>query len=946
MNKTKKIITAAVSVVMAGTMAASLAACGDNNKPNKPSGSGANENLMTKFEGYMDDAWKTAKEGYGSTESSSAQKKLEPKLENGKLAYSSKTTLTTALGYDGPNTGIKYSGGDDGNTKKLLTYLGGYEGSADAFQLYGNTYTAGNLKPAWKALSEKLDVTISDEFEGVKSGQQMSTVVGKGLDKYQLFTASATDINSQGADGNLLNITNYLDYMPNYKAFLEANPLARLSLTADNKGSMYMLPYFDGNDDIEKFVLLEKTFVEKLLDATTIDESKTITFKEQAEAKAKTYAKKGIVGNQTSVESFMGQTGSWKIEVTDPDALTTREDGKDWGNNLSVASKGHEKDVIEITVDYTAALNAAKDTTSELGKAVQAAAGKAYDGTSGNIVDLQNFAINAKNGDVKGSALLKILQEYIKVTYKKGNDQFYTKLSDVFNSAYAAWDVDLYTALGRCFVTCGGLIENRGVSLVKGTDQLFLLSAREYKANRYSDTYSMAGELYGVRGLETRYSPTYAYVNAQGGISDSRLDENMWNALDKMNKLAKEGLFNAMTDTNVGKTAPGWNSTNGGKNDGVQTLSLHDYCQTQTANKGFEVQSQPSGSSATFNFAPVLTPVSKWDDNGSGTADKYMRFTESWRGVKNTGWCISYKAVESDKDKLSATLALVDYFFSNDGQILMTYGPQGAANDAAEVADAKAANGGFWYGNKVTGTVAGVELAYGADGALTEASLTALKTANVIKTDDGVQYYANPGEKQANGTVANDYAKDYFVYKNALYTGTYYKGKQVPTLTNSSLAMFESDKLGNHSFTNYARHVIGSALNIGNKDQGFEYQCTSKAGIVGSDIVNIALVNGTIKHTEQLDPSTVTGTNWWYMLMPTLLPYSSRVNNVISKAPFTTITALGGASLFTVDGSTENFLNDVMAYGLGSGTAIRTMSNGDKIPDTAAGVIAYLNAAK
>ncbi len=925
MNKTKKIATAVVSVVMAGTMVASLSACGPNNN-------GENKaNLMTKFESFMNDAWETSLNGYGSETSSSGQTKLTPKLKDGKLDYAANTELNTAIGYQDSKTGIKY---DSTLNENMIKYLN--LSNTSTFNLFGKQYSDKLLKPAWQELSEDLNIKIIDTFAGVKSAQQMSTITSQqnGLATYQVFTASATDINNQGAAGNLLNITDYLDYMPNYKAFLEANPLARLSLTADEHGSMYMLPYFDGNDDIEKYVLLEKNLVEILLDTATLDGADTITFKAQADAKNadSKNADKGIVGTSTSVESFMGQTGKWEVETTNPAALDSAKT-PDWGNNLNVAATASGTGATtKVVVNYDAALAAAQDATKPLGAAISAAAGKAYTGTSGNIIDLQNFAINEKQGNIKGADLLKILREYIKVAYQNvDGSAFYTKLSDVFNSAYAAWDVDLYAALGRCYTTCGKLLVKSGESLVKTDANLYLLTGREYKANRYSDTYALAGELYGVRGLESRYSPTYAYINAEGKISDSRLDENMWEALDKMNKLAKEGLFNAMTTENI---TNGWSSTNDAKNLGVQTLSLHDYVQTQTANAGFKAQNGSLDASV-YNFAPVLTPVSKWDDNGNGTADKYMRFTESWRGVKNTGWCISYEAVKNNPDKLSASLAFVDYFFSNDGQILMTYGPQSTKGDCTSATDT---DGGFWYGTPVTGTVEGVTIATNSDGSLTDDTITLLKTKNVIKTNDDVQYY-----------VADNYADEFFLYNNALYTGKLYKGKQIPALTTISLTMFEASNLGNHSFTNYARYYIGSALNIGNKDQGFEYQCTSKCGIVGADIVNIALVNGTIKHTLQISPAEAEASNnWWYMLTPTLLPYETAVNNVITVSPYTVITALNSeaVSLFKIDGSVPNLLNDVMAYGLGSEHLIRTMNNGDKLPGTAADMVKYLNTVK
>jgi len=53
-----------------------------------------------------------------------------------------------------------------------------------------------------------------------------------------------------------------------------------------------------------------------------------------------------------------------------------------------------------------------------------------------------------------------------------------------------------------------------------------------------------------------------------------------------------------------------------------------------------------------------------------------MRFTESWRSVKTDGWGISKAGVGNDTNKLNAALALIDYAYSEEGQILMSYGPK------------------------------------------------------------------------------------------------------------------------------------------------------------------------------------------------------------------------------------------------------------------------------
>lgn len=900
MNKTKKITAVAVSLVMAGTMVATLAAC-------------------------------TPKGGSGDG---------KPALDSeGNLTYSDNIKLNTAIGYSGLDTSILYTSDTLNNETKgtgMYKYLN--TTGSSSFNLFGKSYGKGSLKPAWQALSEQLKININDSWTGKGSDSQMSEVIGSELklSGYNIITASASSISDEGLKGNLLNITDYLEYMPNYSAFLKQYPNARLSLTADENGAMYMLPYFDGNDDIEKYVLLRKDIVASLLDSDLSGvTSQGVTFKAQGEAKNadENTASFNVVTTDYSVESFMGKTGADKytVKVTNPAHLTGSE-YKGYKTEIDNAYADGTKDgaLIDVTVDYGAALTAALDDSTPLGAAIKEAAGTKYTGASGNIVDLQNFAIHEKQGAVYGKDLLNILREYIKVAYTSGGSSFYTqyKLSDVFNSAYAAWDVDLYVALGRCYTTCGDIINALatipGSTVANATKYLYLLSGRRNTSQRINDVVSLVGELYGVRGLESRYP--YAYIDETGNLKDARNKTVTYEALDKMSKLVKEGLLVGGSGKDaLGSEDRGLSSTNksGKTKTNVQTLSLHEYVQTQTAyNIGADALDPDSS-------GPVLTPVSKWTVNGTV---KHMRFTESWRGVKNTGWCIT-KATANNPKKLSACLALVDYFFSNDGQILMTYGPQSTKGDTA-VGD-YSAGGGFWYATEASDITWDEAVAQG-----------------IVKTNDGgKQYYVDPDKKDAGDVL---YTSKYFAYGNKLYTGTLYGKRMIPTMTSLSLDMFKSDKLGNKSFTNYARYYLGTALNIGNKDQGFEYQCTAESGIMGSKIVNIALGNGTIEHVEQHLP-TLAGTgvtltdaqkydNWKTMTIP-VLPYDPAYSTALNNTPYTWITGFNlsetsnNCIFFATSKKRTNIMIDIMTYGLGGGNINYAEV---AIPSTAQGVVTYI----
>ena len=912
MNKYKKIAVAAVSVVMAGTMALPLAAC--------KKGNGGEKDFVRNAVPFVADSDLVTNRPTGHiTQAQPSQNKLTPTTDATGLTYTANTELQISIGYNNADTGVSYS---EANITKLQD---------KTKTLLGTTPGQNTLKPAWATLQTKLGVKFVDKYNGKSAGANISDIK-QGADKLAgitAFTASATTINQEG--DALLDISQYLDYMPNYKAFLEANPVVWASLIANaSTGSMYMIPYFDGNDDIEKFVLLRKDIVETLLNGDASEDlSKTISFAAQAAAKNGATVKPltRVNGSSTSADSFMGTTGSWTVDVTDPSVLTdgvhnTGNDKTDVTNSTATT---------KVKVNYTAALNAAKNGEHALGKALEEAAGKAYDGESGNIVDLQNFAINETAGEVTGGQLLKILRAYIDVAYTTEADApFYsaanglTKAS-VFNSACAAWDVDLYTALGRCFVTSGTLLGAQA----KEAKDLYLIAGRQFTTQRNTDVASLAGELFGVRGLESR-SMNYTYINSQGDAVDARSNPNMWVALSRMNDLAREGLLST-----VDNVTNSWASVNHSKNQGIQTLSLHDYVQTQTANYGFDDSADLDG----YNFAPILTPVSAWNVDGkddtqaAGRTDGkevIMRFTESWRGVKDGGLAVSYDNVKNDMNKLAATLAFIDYCYSSDGQILMTYGPMSTNGNTNP--------NGTWYAKPATGVTA-----------------ESVATVSVPATNKyGAQYTL---KTTANSGVDGKTAKEsYFIYEGTVYTGTFYNGRQIPILTDENKDVFNT--VSGHSFTNHARQLLGTTLPLWNKDQGFEYLCTAPCGLAGSDIVNIAINNGTLKHQYQtlngtdndgnyVGGGTAASPNYWYTLCPTQLPFESDIKVSLGQPVLSYISGNGAKNdnIFVNDSSVKRTITtDIMFYGFDKNQAMDYVTTARyNLPESAQAAVSFLN---
>ena len=872
MSKTKKIAAAVVSIVLASTMIVSLAACKDNKKPS-----------LNASQGVLE----------VSTDA------------NGALSYGDDIALNMNVGYKAEYGYITY------REKQV----------SESFELFGKTYNRGQLKPAWQELSDTLGIDFNDAYQQLDAEDQINDTTN--YSRYDMITGQADTIVQKATSNSsqYIDLSLYMDYMPNYKAFLEENPIVQMSIVSDTStGAMYYAPYFDGNDDIEKYELAQLQWVERLLDTTDAGENTTFTASVSAKKTASIDGDtiRGEVGDgkTASVKSFMGTTGEWWVNTTNVAASQLNADG-------TLGSSADTKQITKVVVSYDDALAAAKNNTTELGKAVVAAGVKdASKLTSGNIVDLQNQAINDTQGAVTGAQLLNMLRAYIDVAYQKEDgSKFYATRSDVFNGYNAAWDADLLVALSRCIVTNTGLLDTKTEA-----QNIFAIMGRENKTQRQNDLVSLAGELYGVRGLTPRYQ--WTYIDSEGKINDSRNDVDMWEALDRLNEMVEEGLLYTGT-----KHAAGASSYY--KADSPESFMIYDYVQTQTANGGFELElgtdnlKLPEG----YNFTAINTPVSKWNDGTTNDAnysylngEKVMRFTESWRSVKNTGFCLPRANYEGNPQKLAAALKFIDYLFSNDGQILMTYGPQSENNNISGSAPTFTSTAtGFWYGNKVTN----------------------VNVADVAYKPEGSDQYTVNAENEGN----------YFIYKNEVYTGTYYKGEQCPTMTDANLQLYYGRTvngvvLSNDSkattgtvqganyvcsYTNYARGIIGSALPIGNKLQSFEYQGTATMGMIGADKVSANLVNGTISHVY-LSPDNAKN-SYWYTIVPTTLPYTTDVSQQIS-ADFASV----DSNLFANSSAADNILIDVIRFGLdGTGKCTGYTMTDETIPNSAAGMVTLIN---
>ena len=480
------------------------------------------------------------------------------------LTIAEGTVLRMACGYNSDKTGMSFTAELAGEGITL----------AD-----GKTYNSGDLKPTWQTVEQLLGIKIEDKYQGNSAADEYQYWDAQ-MDQIDMLSGTATLLSENGQQGKLVNLANYLDSMPNFKAYLEQNPIVRLSITGaaagPNAGAIYFAPYFDGVNDIERMPLMRTDWVEKLLNG-----SGEFTADKSNKTAAPVYT------------PFMPTSGSVDVDVVKPD-----------GSASETISKNYD----------------------------------AY----GNIVDKMNAA-----GAVDGVTAVNMLREYIDKTY----DGYYGEnRADLFIGQNAAWDVDELVALLRCV--------KANPQTLNGTDNVQGLFSREDSNNqRRVDMYRFAGSLFGVRGMESRLD--YLYVGNDNELHDSRVEPQTYEALSKMHDMASEGLisqaFINQEDVNSEKYLTDDNG-----------FMHYDYNQTQTAYNATALDNA-SGE----KYMAVMVPVSRWNDG----EEKYMRFTESWRSVKVDGWGISAAGVGDDTNKLNACLKLIDYAYSPEGQILMSYGP-------------------------------------------------------------------------------------------------------------------------------------------------------------------------------------------------------------------------------------------------------------------------------
>ena len=227
------------------------------------------------------------------------------------VSASAETVLRMATGYNNTKTGLTFDPEVAGEGITL----------AD-----GKTYNAGDLKPTWVAIEETLQVKFESVYQGNTATKEFEYWKAQ-LDQVDMVSGTAAQLSEAGEAGLVVNIADYLGQMPNFKAYLDENPIVKLSITGNtDTGAIYFSPYFDGVNDIERMPLMRVDWVKKLLDGEG---------EFAAEASKETAA--------PVYEPYMPTSGKIEIETPTADGTATEIVTKDYDAFGNIIAKMNEK---------------------------------------------------------------------------------------------------------------------------------------------------------------------------------------------------------------------------------------------------------------------------------------------------------------------------------------------------------------------------------------------------------------------------------------------------------------------------------------------------------------------------------------------------------------------------------------------------------------------------
>lgn len=219
---------------------------------------------------------------------------FEVSVSNFLQESTAEVTVNTAINYEG--RGITY--------KETNPYIA----------LNGKTYNANDLMPVWETIGDMLNINFVDAKQSDTTANQFNAYATAGFAGADVINGTSVLLSEYGVNGNFVDLSKYLGYMPNLSKFLQENPSVRASMTSAN-GGIYYTPYFDGFGEIEQMYLMRIDWVQDLLDvASPVFDAAAFT-------------------TAMTVEKFTPNTLDVDVTVANPDG-TTRVVAKERTQNI------------------------------------------------------------------------------------------------------------------------------------------------------------------------------------------------------------------------------------------------------------------------------------------------------------------------------------------------------------------------------------------------------------------------------------------------------------------------------------------------------------------------------------------------------------------------------------------------------------------------------------
>ena len=679
--------------------------------------------------------------------------------------------LMTAINYEGEQR-IVYSLDEDYYTPEYTDPREGYDEPHPAKKI-----SKGDYKPVFAAMQNRRGVTMLEHQAAANSGDKKS--VGYFRDNWMTKTyadmsmGTVYDINNYSVAGNtetILDLKPYIEEtefdddgnitkegsLPNIAKFLHDNPGVMLSIVTakhshPDKGAIYYVPYFDGFNDLEKATIIRADYTQRLLDdpadETFSGNNKIIGRKEDG-------AKYGLHFEPCYFKEETGTKYAIPYEVTVP----------------NVDDEGVPIDPSKPTISFT------KQKTE-------------------NIIAQQNKLIS--EGKATSYNLAKQFTDYIHDRYP---ENIFERNSDLFLSYKACYDTDELVALMRLAKVSSRTLFGKNEKGEWIDKEMITMMPRTCDNMRSSDIYRWAGQVFGVRGFESRNG--YLYLNGvkdyrdygykvYGAIHDARGSTETLNVLKNLKNLYDEGLilqdFDSVTATGTSKGSFADETLFSGGNDHYAGFMLYDYPKDLNDWNKYRTSERKKddpcnwvtkghhGNDYPYNLRAIVGAIAHWQVDPTATGEagyKWMPFTESWASIKTSALCLNAN-LPKNPEKLKAAFNIIDYVYGDEGLFLYNFGP--------------------WEQGYIT------------------------KLA---------------GE-----------AKLYSDEASAIYDYMEYQGKRYPKLTPKALEQAQE-------LNGFNRRYVGSTIPFGfRKLNAMPYQTMDEKTRKGVDIINKAIELGTFKHT-------------------------------------------------------------------------------------------------